>query len=748
MTDYPPGKWSPLFVAHVWPSGSDLHIIRNESMTNFRNLATIYHRFENELQQNRFELLSSQEGITVGDLRYAFQQGEKHAREIAEKNETKGSAYDFSYDSACELRSELTAITEKGNSNIKQIENSKDPPAIKIDKIVAVVLNCQTEATTKAAVYGDNIFNATQQILNKEGIAVSARQFAQDHGIDTETMFRSPTKETVREHVEKLLSQPKTPLNGNPPVPDNSPYGYGAVIQQPVAPSATATTQSSTATADGATYAGTIQQPNSASVTVTGASTQMKSPAGSSYGSAIQQPRVLPAGPPPTPLVGEPPVPPPAATLPPVPTPNQPSAPTVSSLPPMSPSGPFSELTPSGLMQSFDHGLQTGAPMPAMTNALSNGSMGAMESHLQLQPPPVIPEASIGSTIPATAHAPVFDVPQQAHPPVTATAPSINTPASGAGIAYVATPTGTASPVPISPPPSGSLPAYGADLRLPTSAASAPTTPPSPPAAAPVNPSAASGMGQPAVIRQPAEPTVSQQTSAGVVERAVVASASSAAAGGAFAKVTAQSRLQRLIDAAARQEPRLRWAAGDRPDNTTVFVTDLASGWIPPGIDIPVGVQLRDPAHRRGDIKALLGEVITTASYTPIHYVPPSEDDEPFPTSLRARQVPIVDDLGWKLGQATKWRDGLPQLVHTLAKAASRGTGVLDTEIKFLREELVKAREQVLNSYPNSVKPAAVANWQLLATISALAENDKTGAHYHFAWFQALNQAGGRERMS
>ncbi|MGH3967441.1 MAG: DUF5632 domain-containing protein, partial [Mycobacterium sp.] len=238
--------------------------------------------------------------------------------------------------------------------------------------------------------------------------------------------------------------------------------------------------------------------------------------------------------------------------------------------------------------------------------------------------------------------------------------------------------------------PAGSLPTYGADIRPPAPAVSAPTAPSAPPAAAPasapVSPSAGSGgLAQP-VIRHPDATPSAHPTPAGIGEQAVVATAGGAAAGVASAQATAQTRLQRLVDFVARQEPRLRWAAGDRPDGTTVLATDLASGWIPPDIDIPSVVQLLDPARRRGDIESLLGAVTVTAGYAPLHYVPDADEHtDPVPASPRPRHGPVVDELGWELGQATKWRDGLPRLAHTLAKAASTGTGVLDSEIDLLR---------------------------------------------------------------
>jgi hypothetical protein len=221
-----------------------------------------------------------------------------------------------------------------------------------------------------------------------------------------------------------------------------------------------------------------------------------------------------------------------------------------------------------------------------------------------------------------------------------------------------------------------------------------------------------------------------------------VATATGAAAGAASANATARNRLQRLVFAVARQQPRLAWAAGDRADNSTVLATDLASGWVPPGIEIPAAVTLLTPGRRRGDLETLLGEVSVAAGYTPIHHVPEA-DDEPIPTSRRPRHVPEIDELGWELSQATQWRDGLPRLAHTLAKAASGGTGVLDKEVELLREHLDAISSRVLDSYPDNVDAHDVGNWQLLAAIDALIAGDKSTATYHLAWFEACSSPAG-----
>ena len=221
----------------------------------------------------------------------------------------------------------------------------------------------------------------------------------------------------------------------------------------------------------------------------------------------------------------------------------------------------------------------------------------------------------------------------------------------------------------------------------------------------------------------------------GIAGKAVGASAVGAVAGAASADATARNRLQRIIDTVARQESRLAWAAGDRPDDTTVLVTDLADGWIPPGIDIPASGTLLEPGRRRGDLEALLGEVKIAVTHTPDRYVPKA--DESVPTSPRPRHAPEIEELGWELGSATRFRDGLPRMAHTLAKAASSGTGVDGLEVEELHHYLRDIGERVLDAYPGAVDPKDVGNWQLLAAIDALIRGDRVGANYHLAWFQA-----------
>ena len=304
--------------------------------------------------------------------------------------------------------------------------------------------------------------------------------------------------------------------------------------------------------------------------------------------------------------------------------------------------------------------------------------------------------------------------------------------------------TGAAVPSPMAP--AGPLPAYGADLRAATptitpTAAPAPITPAaSTPTSAPVSPASGTGVAQPAVVsKSPAHAsTPSATTPTGLTESAMAATASGAAAGAASAHTATQTRLRHLLNAVARQQPHLRWAIGERDDGTTVLVTDLASGWIPPNIDIPTGVHLLTPALRRGGLETLLGDALVIEAWTPGQFVPAANDEQPVTTSLRARDLPAVDDLHWKLTQATNWRDGLPRLAHTLTKAGIAGTGILDTETDLLAEHLRAISDKVMRSYPDAIDTEAIGNWQLLAAIDALVSGQKTALNYHVAWFEAL----------
>ena len=106
-----------------------------------------------------------------------------------------------------------------------------------------------------------------------------------------------------------------------------------------------------------------------------------------------------------------------------------------------------------------------------------------------------------------------------------------------------------------------------------------------------------------------------------------------------------------------------------------------------------------------------------------------------------ARRTTAIDDLGWELTRATRWRSGLPRMAHTVAMATIARTGCLDSEVALLRDNLNAVAHTVLGSYPDTVSGVEVGNWQLLATVDALINDERTLADYHFAWFRAHTSA-------
>jgi hypothetical protein len=723
VPDYPPGEWSLLLVGAQWVSITSVTALAN-AIGNRGTIQTNFSQLHDTLQNATTTTLVGQEGITAEAIRDAFRQGADEAAKIAEKNGAYKKALQNALDSVQQLRDKLTGIANDGNKQINDELQSKDDIATQVTKIAQIIADHQRQANQAAADCAFSIIGAGQGVLDAQGTGQSFFGMSRDAGIDPN---QQPDLNAIEDQVRGKLHQLAAPpsaapgpnAGGGSPPPAAPALGPNAGGGSPLPPAVFATAPGPNAGGGSLAPATPAAAPGP---NAGGGSPLLAAPAGlGTAGSAVGAPAGFAA---PGPMA-----PPPMSAMPTAPMTGMP--------------GGFAATNPTNLAPGLNNALPTSAPMSPGAPGLPGGPVQPIEPQV---PPtaPTIPAAATGTPVTVGDAPPTQQVPAPPAPPSSMAYSSepVSPMMSGAAATPVAA--------------SGPLPAYGSDLRPPVAvsppappvAASVPSAPVSqtPPSSvsgsAPVHPSAggAPGVGQPAVVRQPTVPTPAQAPP-GVGTEGAIATAGGALAGAASAEATARARLQRLLAAVARQQPRLAWAVGDRSDDSTVLVTDLASGWIPPGIEIPSAVTLLEPARRRGDLETLLGEVNLAAATEPGHYRPDPDADEPVPTSPRRRHAPEVEELSWRLSDATRWRDGLPRLAHTLARAASRDTGVLESEAEQLHDELTKLADRVLDSYPDDVDADDVGNWQLLAAIEALVVSDKTAANYHLAWFLVCNTA-------
>jgi|GEM_PF-502261 len=783
------GGWSQLIVGHQWPSEMTIAGLQTW-IENRGQIANAHHNIADLLNAAKTGPLAVQEGKTADALVQLFDEGEQLAREVARKNGVKKDSYTTALASVHNLRDKLSGIADRYNQEINKILESKEPVAIKAPQILEAIGRGQQEANVAAANCGGDIGDAGQRILDQEASNPSFRQFAKANGIDMSQLFRSRDTSGLESTVRGMLDDQGGSVGGaGGALAGMSPAvsgGAGGGLPAGVSPAV------SSATPAGA--AGASPAASGLTTRAAGYGTTLGS-------APASPPPLAPAPGAPAPVPQAPPGVPVAAsagmggvTAPQAPqapqavpvaasagmggvtAPQAPQAVPVTASPGMggvtapqapgggpgfspaiSPSAPSPMFNPASGMPLNAAGFQGIAPPSMMP--------GEFPHHLEagLMPPgaggipptpPIAPQVAPTPVSPTTAPTAGSGDWHSAIPAEQSSAPQASSPSYSSPAASSSTSTSSptnagymsSTSAPSTSYTGGALPSYGSDLRPP--AASVPAGSPSPPPSVlntpptpgspSTNPAAGSGGGvaHAGAARPDSAPPSSQQPApTGIAGKAVAAGAGGAVAGAASADATSRIRLQRIVDAVARQESRLAWAAGDRPDDTTILLTDLADGWIPPGIEIPASVTLLEPGRRRGDLEALLGEVKMAVTHTPDRYVP--EADESVPTSPRPRHAPEIEELGWDLSSATRWRDGLPRLAHTLAKAASSGTGVDPSEVELLQEQMHDVGERVLDAYPDEIDPKHVGNWQLLAAIEALIRGDKVGANYHLAWFQA-----------
>ena len=396
-----------------------------------------------------------------------------------------------------------------------------------------------------------------------------------------------------------------------------------------------------------------------------------------------------------------------------------------------------------------------GQPFPGAgpMHGLDSGASQAAQA-----PPPVTPTVSAGGAFVA-ASPPVDPTPaaSEAHAASTSGGVAPAAPAVMSGSSW-STPVASVGGGPAVS--AGPLPAYGSDLRPPVVATpSVPSVPAGPVSGAPVSgapvassPASSPSAGGPLVstVDRTGPGVAAGQTGANpsaMAGASALSATTGAGAGAASGRASEQQRLQRIVDAVARQEPRLSWAAGLRDDNTTtLLVTDLAGGWIPPHVRLPAHLSLLEPTARRRDVSVvdMLGAVVVAAAHEPNAYVEEEGPDAPALSGDRLARsaVPDVDELGPTLVDAVRRRDGLPRIAQAVAAPAVRNTGVLENEIELLRGCITEIQHSVMNAYPHH-ELAAVGDWMLLAAIEALIDEHEYLAKYHLAWFEVISRRGG-----
>lgn len=700
--DLPPGKWSAWLVGPWWCARPEAPIA---AVTYWRQAADLKRREASDLQNERSRLAVNQ-GRTAEDLLERYWRGEQRLTTIAHQCQVKSEQSDRVADAVNNLRDRLTEIAQSGNQEIDNILSSKESTVAKVAAVNAVIAEKNASAAHAAANATSNIIDATQRVLD-ETIGGDARTWLREHGMNLDGPPRA------RPITAKDLDS----------LPDTSAWGGGTGTPGTSEPDGNPAATSPKELAWGGSQGSQ------------GATPQGGIPSTTSHGQLAW------GG-----FPGAPDVPQTANTVVPTPSPGLPavagpSVPGVSA--PASPAAATAPLSPQSLSQSFTTGMMTGAPAAAGTQSLSEGALHAATQPLSPATPPTAPPMAGTPTIPAST--PVVPHVPDAGAAAASPAPVLSAPADTTmtSVAPMMTSGQTPAPVaPVSATPAGPLPAYGADLRPPV--VTPPVAPPTPTgpvsgaavaASASSSPSAGSSLVSPVAKSTSQAAAQNQTTSASApLTGATVAAAAGAAAGDTGRRTAEQQRLRRIVDAVARQEPALSWAAGLRDDaRTTLLVTDLAGGWIPPHVRLPAHLTLLEPATRRRDatVEDLLGAVTVAAVHHPHAYI--SEAGPDAPALSGDRTAPTIDELGPTLIDHVRRQDGLPRVAQAVAIAAVRKYGVPDNEAELLRDKTTEIRQSVLTTYPDH-DIASVVDWMLLAAIGALIDGDQTGANYHLAW--------------
>lgn len=693
--DLPPGKWTPSLIGPWWPGPSTG---LGEAASHWGAQSKAQEKYGSDLKVQADRLTRNQ-GATADDLVDRFLNGRTFHYKLARKYETKKDAFQSGQQAIDTLRESLRGIASDYGKQIEQIESSQTNAVMKLARIAGLITEANGKAATASITAVSTITDAVQKILTAEGITTSAQEFLNSQGLNT----TPPKAPDANEAASKGLG-----MNELGDKADNTGHGGDT---SGLGNEAQPSTGGGAGTEQGqGTGLGGQAQPGAA-----GGGPVVGGPIGGGMpGGGGGR---VPGG------VGGP------------------SLPGGGQLNPAAALG--KGLSPESLGKSFSSGVASGQPLAAGANSLSSGTMNAVENASGPPPAQTMPAA------PAAAPASVMSAP---HVQAVDSAP-VEHGGSGGGSQAVASaaPVTPVAPVvagPVAAPaamgpaaaaaPVGPLPAYGSDIRPPVVSAPPVSGPVGPVAGTPVAASPASspsaGAGAPvvsAVDRSAAGVGGQNASGSGVAGAAMAAAMTGAAAGASGEHAAKKQRLQRLVDAVARQAPKLSWAAGELDDGSTLLVTDFASGWIPPNVRIPAGVdRVLAPSRRRGDagVVDLLGAPVVAAAHERHGFISEPGSDEPALTAdLRVRKVEPIDEVGPKLADIIN-RGDFPSTVKLAGRTVSRQYKLEGNELEAFHQQMAIIEQEVLAGRRSA------SDWMLCAAIDALNEDHRELGQYHLAW--------------
>lgn len=691
--DLPPGKWTPSLIGPWWPGPSSG---LGEAASHWGAQSKAQEKYGTDLK-TQADRLTRNQGATADDLVDRFLNGRTFHYKLARKYETKKDAFQSGQQAIDTLRETLRGIASDYGKQIEQIESSQTNAVMKLARIAGLITEANGKAASASITAVSAITEAVQKILAAEGITTSAQEFLKNQGINT----TPPKAPDANEAASKGLGM------------DDKAMGNHA--------GGTGETGDGGATGMGNASGGTGSQGggNPTSGDHAGGTGNAGGPivGGPITGGVPGSGGRVPGG------VGGP------------------SLPGGGQLNPAAALG--KGLSPESLGKSFSSGVASGQPLAAGAHSLSSGTMNAVENSSGPPPAQTMPAAPAAApaSVMSAPHVQAVDSTPVDHgssgggsPAVASAAPV--TPVAPVVAGPVAAPAAMSPAAPAAPV--GPLPAYGSDIRPPVVSAPPVSGPVGPVAGTPVAASPASspsaGAGAPvvsAVDRSAAGVGGQNASASGVAGAAMAAAMTGAAAGASGEHAAKKQRLQRLVDAVARQAPKLSWAAGELDDGSTLLVTDFASGWIPPNVRIPAGVdRVLAPSRRRSDagVVDLLGAPVIAAAHERHGFISEPGSDEPALTAdLRVRKVEPIDEVGPKLADIIN-RGDFPSTVKLAGRTVSRQYKLEGTELQAFHRQMEIIQQEVLAGRRSA------SDWMLCAAIDALHEDHRELGQYHLAW--------------